>query len=271
LVALTVALSCFLGDLAAMIVTALVHTLLLGARLHSDHGRGAAEGLAAGVESFFSCSTISSQLHLLLPDFQVVGIVPFSLLVYSLSVAVIFLGSERCTSAIGISAQQLTRGGHRMKKTTAALTLLLAACAAQADVFSLWSSFRPSSSQGASAAASSAEEMLAAKKLWTEPVVVNGSELGLGIALVDADFETCAARLREAYPKAPCAGNADELLMEIKLENGRRLRVYIVRMPGIGPVMQFTMELPSKLAQSLNGQRNCPASVLDAPHGDALP
>ncbi len=137
-----------------------------------------------------------------------------------------------------------------MKKTTAALTLLLAACAAQADVFSLWSSFRPSSSQGASAAASSAEEMLAAKKLWTEPVVVNGSELGLGIALVDADFETCAARLREAYPKAPCAGNADELLMEIKLENGRRLRVYIVRMPGIGPVMQFTMELPSKLAQT---------------------
>lgn len=116
---------------------------------------------------------------------------------------------------------------------------------ASADIFSLWS-LQPSARSG-SWPSSAAADVLSQKKLWAEPVIVNGSEVSLGISLVDTEFDSCVFQLRSAYPKASYAGNSSSMLMEAKLDGGRRLRLFIVSLPGIYPVIQFTMELPPSM------------------------
>ena len=145
---------------------------------------------------------------------------------------------------------------RRLTALAALLALPLAAPAARADVFSLWS-FQPSPHSG-SWSSSAAADALSQKKLWSEPVVVNGSEVSLGISLLDTEFESCVFQLRSAFPKASYAGNSSSLLMETKLDGGRRLRLFIVSLPGIYPVVQFTMELPSTLPANPQWPSNLP-------------
>ena len=140
----------------------------------------------------------------------------------------------------------MARLPHLMTLLASLLLLPLASPEARADVFSLWS-FQPSGRSGSWSSAA-AVDLLSQKKLWSEPVIVNGSDVSLGISLVDTEFETCVFELRSAFPKASYAANANSLLMETKLEGGRRLRLYIISIPGIYPVIQFTMELPPTLS-----------------------
>lgn len=92
LVALTIALSCFLGDLAAMIVTALYILFSLALGFIPIMVAVLPKGLATGVESYiFILYYFFPNFIFYFQTFNLVGVVPFSLLVYSVAVAVIFL------------------------------------------------------------------------------------------------------------------------------------------------------------------------------------
>ena len=137
-----------------------------------------------------------------------------------------------------------------IKRTALALAAAIGIlpCATHADVFSLWPTMP--SGKSSSWPGGAAADALNPKKLWTEPLVLNGVDSSMGIALVDSSFESCVFQLRSAYPKASFAGNGNSLLMEAKLESGRRMRLFVIQMPGIYPVIQFTMEVPEKIPTS---------------------
>jgi ABC-type transport system involved in multi-copper enzyme maturation permease subunit len=92
LVALTIAISCFLGDLAAMIVTAIYILFSLALGFIPIMVAVLPKGLAAGVESYlFIVYYFFPNYIFYFQTFKLAGIVPFSLLAYSVSTAAIFL------------------------------------------------------------------------------------------------------------------------------------------------------------------------------------
>ena len=154
----------------------------------------------------------------------------------------------------------MARLGLLTRSTLLAL-LLAGAQDLRADVFSLFQSPVRSGTWSNGAAA----EVLGAKKLWSEPVLINGSEVSLGMSLVDSSFESCIFQLRSSFPKASYAGNSDSLVMETKLDNGRRLRLFLVQMPGIYPVIQFSMEIPADLSSTPQWPSNIPLPPSSTP------
>ena len=108
LVALTIALSCFLGDLAAMIVTALYILFSLALGFIPIMVAVLPKGIASGVESYlFVLYYFFPNYIFYFQTFKLIGIVPFSLLVYSISVAVIFLS----IGALRLQSRDLNTNG----------------------------------------------------------------------------------------------------------------------------------------------------------------
>ena len=113
----------------------------------------------------------------------------------------------------------------------AAFPLLLSA-----EVFSLW----PFSGAGGG----TFDDAVKPVDLWTERIIVDGRPLEMGISLLQNDFNTCEANLRKLHPDASFAANRNSLLVEIKLKNGNRRRLYLLSLEGVYPAILFSMDLP---------------------------
>ncbi len=119
------------------------------------------------------------------------------------------------------------------------LAFILPSAELRADVFSLWPF-----SQGSGGVSTGNGEIMNPKRLWTEPVLINGRDVSLGVSIVETPFSDCMRQLKAIYPKSSFAGNSSSLLMDVPLEGGRRLRLYLVSLGEASPSLQFTMEIP---------------------------
>lgn len=155
------------------------------------------------------------------------------------------------------TGQERERGRHVFSPSAAAgriLLLLFFFCivssAAKADVFSLW----PFGENGTAASGGRKPADLSAildpKKFWDEDVIINGERLKLNIALVELPVSDAVRLLRSSFPDAPLAANEYSILMEQSMENGKRRRLFLLSMPGVAPLLQFTMDLPSSSSAS---------------------
>lgn len=120
---------------------------------------------------------------------------------------------------------------------------VLAATALDAKVFTL----RPGGGKGGAAVAADA---LGGAAIADEPVKVNGLDATLSVKLLRTNFEECVATLLRAFPKAKFAANKVSLLMEVKRPDGSIERLFLVRLGGVYPVMQFSMEFPKGLPKN---------------------
>jgi len=137
-------------------------------------------------------------------------------------------------------------------RMAAVLLLLAFAPQLRAEVFSLWPF-----SQGGGGGTVGTGEVLNPKKLWTEPVVINGTDVSLGVALVETPIGDCMRQLKGAYPKASFAKNSSSILME-SLANGKRMRLFLVSLGPSAPSLQFSMEIPQ-------GERKVPDWIPEMP------
>ena len=133
-----------------------------------------------------------------------------------------------------------------MKKTTVIIMLyLLGLAVLHAEVYSLFP-FGKRGGGSSSDTAAHADALLSPKKFWNEKVTVNGVAHELGISLVDMPMRDAAAALKKLYPKVPYAANSNSILMEIPLGKDLVKRVYLLELPGIFSVLEFSMEVPAK-------------------------
>lgn len=132
------------------------------------------------------------------------------------------------------------------------LTVLLILCfhAAIAEVFT----FAPFSGGGKG----DLSEFLSPLELWIEPVVINGVEGDLKISVLDIGLQVCLAQIKQNFPDAKISKNGNSALFEIKEKNGGRKRVYFVELGGVYPVIQFSIDLPSKMPDSPSWPRTLP-------------
>lgn len=124
-----------------------------------------------------------------------------------------------------------------MKKLSIIL-LLLCFHAVKAEVFTL----APFSGGGKG----EPSEFLSPLDLWTEPVVINGVSGGLKISVLEIGLQICIDQLRRNFPDVKISENDNSALFEIKEKNGGRKRIYLVELGGVYPVIQFSIDLPSK-------------------------
>ncbi len=150
---------------------------------------------------------------------------------------------------------------------TIILQLLLASVALRAEVFLLGPGSGSPSSPGVA---------LAPTELWSEPVIVNGARNNLKVSLLGTDLAKSFKLLREKYPMAKFAFNAESLLFEV-LDGDIRRRVFLVECgkPPY-PVMQFSMdfgEIPEnfKWPASLPSAPDCtPLQTMEFPERSAF-
>lgn len=129
---------------------------------------------------------------------------------------------------------------YGMKKLLIIL-LLLCFHAAIAEVFTL---------APFSGGKGSPSEFLSPLDLWTEPVVINGVGGGLEISVLDIGLQVCVDQLRRNFPDARISRNDNSALFEIKEKNGGRKRIYLIELGGVYPVIQFSIDLPSKITDT---------------------
>lgn len=131
------------------------------------------------------------------------------------------------------------------------ISFMMLTVSINAEVFTLW----PFSKDEKTGEGSGVLQPL---ELWTEPVIINGVSMGMKIGLLENDLRTSFAILRKLYPKAVKTWNANSLLMEIKKENGKAERLYLVELGGIYPVIQFSIQLPEKIPASFSWPSELP-------------
>jgi hypothetical protein len=90
-------------------------------------------------------------------------------------------------------------------------------------------------------------EFLSPLNLWTEPVVINGVPGGLKISVLDIGLQICIDQLMRNFPDAKISENDNSALCEIKEKGGGRKRIYLIELGGVYPVIQFSIDLPSKI------------------------
>jgi hypothetical protein len=122
------------------------------------------------------------------------------------------------------------------------ISLLLCFHAGNAEVFTL----APFSGGGKG----DPSEFLSPLELWTEPVVINGVGGGLKISVLEIGLQICIDQLKLNFPDAEISKNDNSALLEIKEKNGGRKRIYLVELGGVYPVIQFSIDLPSKISDT---------------------
>lgn len=154
--------------------------------------------------------------------------------------------------------QERERGHHVFSPSSAAVGRILlllfffciASSAAKADVFSLWPFGENGTAASGGRTPADLSAILEPKKFWDEDVIINGERLKLNIALVELPVSDAVRLLRSSFPDAPMAANEYSILMEQTMENGKRRRLFLLAMPGVAPLLQFTMDLPSSSSPS---------------------
>ncbi len=95
-------------------------------------------------------------------------------------------------------------------------------------------------------------------ELWTEPVTINGLSTSLKLSLLEIGLDVSIAQLKENFPDAKLIRNGNSALVEIKDPDGRRKRIYLVELGGLYPVVQFSMDLPSKIPDTPSWPKELP-------------
>lgn len=122
---------------------------------------------------------------------------------------------------------------------------------AGADVFSLWPFSRKSSSSGG-------EEIPEQRKLWDEPVEINGFSLNLCLSIVETDMRELIERMKKMKPSPRIHPGPDYTLIIIPLKDGRVRKILLVQIiPGTS-MLAFTMETPEKLPVKFTWPRQLP-------------
>jgi len=126
--------------------------------------------------------------------------------------------------------------------------LLLLAMPSPAEVFTLWPFGK---SGGGGGGAGELSRALSPLELWTESITINGIPGGLSMALVETDLKTSFDLLTRLYPNGKFRWNGNSVLVEVKNNDGSRLRLYLIDLGGTQyPCIQFTMELPARMPEN---------------------
>ena len=126
------------------------------------------------------------------------------------------------------------------------------------DVFTIWPFSGGGAKPSGNNSGSNVIDILQATKLWSEPVIINGRRLSLGISLVRSDLKTCVIQLRDLYPKASMARNSNSVLMNIKLANEMQRRIFLIELNGPFPVIAFSMDIPKKIPDRFSWPSDIP-------------
>jgi hypothetical protein len=130
------------------------------------------------------------------------------------------------------------------------LLLQFSPSSAQAEVFTLWPFARGGTDP---------VSVLDGHDLWTEPVIVNGAQSGLGMGLVRQSLRDCFEILSRLYPEAHFRWNTNSLMMESRDEQGRRQRIFLVDLGGTPyGVMRFRIDLPASFEAQLPWPKELP-------------
>lgn len=139
-----------------------------------------------------------------------------------------------------------------MKRVILSLCFVLCcvlAPGAQGQVFTLW----PSSGGNGDSS-----NPLGAEAFSTEPVIINGVECEMKLALVYQNLNDLALSIREHFKDGQVAAAGNNLLVTMPADNGRHWRyLYIALRPGL-PVLQISMKLPVKLPENFVWPRRLP-------------
>ena len=139
---------------------------------------------------------------------------------------------------------------------TLAIILLFSAVVMNADVFTL-APYSGGKAWGA--------DILGGQGLWSEPIVINGIKTSLSLKVLTIPFDDCLRILKQKVPKALFKVNGESILIEIKRNNGRHERVYIVKTDGVYSAIQFSMELPLKMPKKPEWPSELPISPASKP------
>jgi len=123
---------------------------------------------------------------------------------------------------------------------------------AGADVFSLWPFSRKSSSS------ISGEEIPEQRKLWDEPVEINGINLNLTLSIIDTEMMELIARMKKMKPAPRIHPGPDYVLIIIPLKNGMVRKILLVQLAPGTPSMLFTMETPEKIPSTFTWPQALP-------------
>lgn len=123
---------------------------------------------------------------------------------------------------------------------------------AGADVFSLWPFSRKASST------ISGEEIPEQRKLWDEPVEINGISLNLTLSIVDTDMDEIIARMKKMKPFPRIHPGPDYALIIIPLKDGMVRKVLFVQLAPGTPSVLFTMETPERLPSEFTWPKDLP-------------
>ncbi len=109
------------------------------------------------------------------------------------------------------------------------------------EVFSLWPFHK-----GAPSSIVSADKLLNGESLRQERVTINGMDLILNTAIIDANPENALRTLKMRYPAGKAAMNENGLLFSTPPEKGFCRKILIVAPDGIGKGVMFSMSVPEK-------------------------
>lgn len=123
---------------------------------------------------------------------------------------------------------------------------LLTATALQAEVYSIWP-FSRGSNSGSFADPS---QVLPRKQFWQEDIRINGTNVRMNISLVDMQYDDAAAILMKQFPHAQIAKNSTSLLLNVTQKNGSCRRIFLFKVKGTRPILQYSMEIPAKRAKA---------------------
>jgi hypothetical protein len=101
------------------------------------------------------------------------------------------------------------------------------------------------------------ESVLGQKKLWEQPVIINGLKLRLKIALSDRGLDELSAKLSKLYPESPLRFGNGMLLAKIKDENKTRRLLFVQPDPRF-PALQFSIILNERIPENFRWPAQLP-------------
>ena len=128
--------------------------------------------------------------------------------------------------------------------------LLFSAISLQAEVYSLWPCARGSNS-GSFADPS---QVLPKKQFWNENILINGTKVSMDIALVDMNYDDASKVLLKQYPNAQVAKNPTSMLMNVMRKDGSCHRIFLIKVKGTRPLLQYSMILPAGRIKATTAQ-----------------
>ena len=106
---------------------------------------------------------------------------------------------------------------------------------------------------------------LGGRRLWSEPIIVNGTKSGMCLTLLENGLKESLLLLRKQFPKATFKISRGAVLAEIKGKNGSIERLYLVELDGAYPVMQFSISFPNGLPDDTQWPKELPLPSASTP------